>query len=204
VVLSLDHLRAARVKGVLVMIEAIKSGWWLLLLRGFLAVAVGVIAFVQPAGTLTALVIVLGAYFFVIGIVAFTAAWQVAPGDRWWALLIEGILGIVAALLIWSWPQASTEAFVYFIAAWFILSGIVQIAAGVRLRDVIDNEWLYILGGVITVAFGVWVFRSPSQGTVATAYIFGIYFLLYGIVQLALAYKLRSLQGDVTKLIKGS
>jgi uncharacterized membrane protein HdeD (DUF308 family) len=186
------------------MIEAIKSGWWLLLLRGFLAVAVGVIAFVQPAGTLTALVIVLGAYFFVIGIVAFTAAWQVAQGDRWWALLIEGILGIVAALLIWSWPQASTEAFVYFIAAWFILSGIVQVAAGVRLRDVIDNEWLYILGGVITVAFGVWVFRSPSQGTVATAYIFGVYFVLYGIVQLALAYKLKSLQGDVTKLIKGS
>jgi uncharacterized membrane protein HdeD (DUF308 family) len=200
-------MRAARVKGVLVMVEAIKSGWWLLLLRGFLAVAVGVIAFVQPASTLTALVVVLGAYFFVIGIVAFTAAWQGAAGaagDRWWALLIEGILGIVAALLIWSWPQASTEAFVYFIAAWFILSGIVQIAAGVRLRDVIDNEWLYILGGVITVAFGVWVFRSPSQGAVATAYIFGVYFVLYGIVQLALAYKLKSLQGDVTKLIKGS
>ncbi|HLN47813.1 MAG TPA: DUF308 domain-containing protein, partial [Magnetospirillaceae bacterium] len=101
------------------MIEAIKSGWWLLLLRGFLAVAVGVIAFVQPAATLTALVVVLGAYFFVVGVVAFTAAWQGAGSDRWWALLIEGILGIVVALLIWSWPQASTDAFVYFVAAWF-------------------------------------------------------------------------------------
>ena len=186
------------------MIEAIKSGWWLLLLRGFLAVAVGVIAFVQPASTLTALVVVLGAYFFVVGVVAFTAAWQGAAGDRWWGLLLEGILGIVVALLIWSWPQASAEAFVYFVAAWFILSGVVQIVAGVRLRDVIDNEWLYILGGVITVAFGVWMFRSPSQGGVATAYIFGIYFVLYGIVQLALAYKLRALQGDVTKAIKGA
>ena len=184
------------------MIEAIKNGWWLLLLRGLFAVAVGVIAFVQPANTLTALVVVLGAYFFVVGAVAFTAAWTGVGGDRWWALLIEGILGIVVALLIWSWPQASTDAFVYFIAAWFILSGIVQIVAGVRLRDVIDNEWLYILGGVITVAFGVWVFRSPSQGAVATAYIFGIYFVLYGILQLALAYKLKSLQGDVTKAIK--
>lgn len=185
------------------MIEAIKSGWWLLLLRGLLAVAVGVIAFVQPSATFTALVVVLGAYFFVVGVVAFTAAWGGAAGDRWWALMIEGILGIVVALLIWSWPQASTDIFLYFIAAWFILSGVVQIAAGVRLRDVIDNEWLYILGGVITVAFGIWLFRSPSQGMVATAYIFGVYFVLYGIVQLALAYKLKSFQGDVSKAIKG-
>jgi len=184
------------------MIEAIKSGWWLLLLRGLLAVAVGIIAFMQPANTLAALVIVLGAYFFVTGVVAITAAWGGVAGSRWWELLFEGILAVVVALLIWSWPATSTEAFVYFVAAWFIVSGIIQIVAGVRLRDVIDNEWLYILGGIISVAFGVWVFRSPSQGTVATAYIFGIYFVLYGIVQLVLAYKLKSLQGDVTKVVK--
>lgn len=186
------------------MIEAISSKWWLLLLRGLAAIAVAVIAFVQPGSALIGLVLVLGAYSFVAGVLAFTAAAVGVAGDRWWALLLEGILGVVAAALIWSWPLTSTLAFVYFVAAWLILSGILQIAAGVRLRDIIDNEWLYILGGIVSVTFGVWVFRVPAQGVVLTAYLFGWYFLFFGIMQTVLAFRLRSLHSTVTKVIKAA
>jgi uncharacterized membrane protein HdeD (DUF308 family) len=140
------------------MIEAICSKWWPFLLRGLAAVAVGIIAFVQPGAALIALVLVLGAYSFVMGALAITAAAVGVVGDRWWALLLEGIIGVVVALLVWSWPLASTLAFVFFVAAWLILTGILQIAAGVRFRDIIENEWLYVLAGVISVAFGVWCF----------------------------------------------
>jgi len=184
------------------MIEAITGKWWLLLLRGLAAIVVAVIAFMQPGSALIALVLVLGAYSFVAGAIAFTAALVGVGGDRWWALLLEGIIGVVVALVIWSWPLASTLAFVYFVAAWLIVTGIVQIAAGVRLRDIIDNEWLYILGGLISIAFGVWVFRSPGQGAVATAFLFGWYFLLYGILQTVVAFRLRSLHGTVAKVAR--
>ncbi len=183
-------------------IEAITSKWWLLLLRGLLAVVVAVIAFMHPGAALISLVLVLGFYSFVAGVLAFTAAATGAGGDRWWALLLEGILLIVAALLIWSWPIASTLAFVYFVAAWLIVSGIMQIAAGVRLRDIINNEWLYILSGIISIGFGVWVFRSPAAGAVATAFLFGWYFMLFGIVQIAVAFKLRSVHGSAAKAVK--
>lgn len=186
------------------MIEALTSKWWLFLLRGLAAIVVGVIAFVQPDAALTALVLVLGFYSFVAGALIFAAAFTGIGGDRWWALLLEGVLGMAVAFVIWFWPLTSAMAFVYFVAAWFILSGILQIMTGVRLRDIIDNEWLYIVSGVVSIAFGVWVFRSPSQGTVATAYLFGIYFLLYGIVQTVLAFRLRSLQGVVTKAVKAA
>jgi uncharacterized membrane protein HdeD (DUF308 family) len=185
-------------------VEAITSKWWLLLLRGLLAVIVAVIAFMHPGSALIALVFVLGFYSCVAGVLALTAAAIGAGGDRWWALLLEGILLIVAALLIWSWPVASTVAFVYFVAAWLIVSGIMQIAAGVRLRDIIDNEWLYILGGIISIGFGIWVFRSPAQGAVATAYLFGWYFLFFGIVQIAVALRLRSVHASVTKAVKAA
>ncbi|MGZ3506343.1 MAG: HdeD family acid-resistance protein [Vulcanimicrobiaceae bacterium] len=167
-------------------------------MRGLAAIVVAVIAFVHPGDALIALVLVLGFYALVAGVLAIMAAVAGVGGDHWWALLLEGIIAIVAALLIWSWPLASTLAFVYFIAAWLIISGIFQIAAGIRLRDVIDNEWLYILSGIISIAFGVWVFRSEAQGVVATAYLIGFYFLFYGIVQAAVAFRLRSMHNTVT------
>src|SRR5271166_5846905 len=186
------------------MIEAITSKWWLFLLRGIAAIVVGVIAFMQPGAALIALVLVLGAYSFIAGVLAFTAAFTGLGGDRWWALLLEGVFAIVVAFVIWFWPITSALAFVYFVAAWFIASGILQIAAGIRLREIIDKEWLYIVGGLISIAFGVWVFRSPGQGAEATAYLFGIYFLLYGIVQVVLAFRLRSLGGTATKAVKAA
>ena len=179
-------------------VSAITGKWWLLLLRGLAAIAVGVIAFVHPADALVALVLVLGAYAFIAGVLAIMAAVAGVGGDHWWALLLEGIFAIVAALLIWSWPLASTLAFVYFIAAWMIVSGILQVAAGIRLRDFIDNEWIYILSGVISLAFGVWVFRSGAQGVFATAYLLGWYFLFYGVMQTAVAVRLRSIHNSVT------
>lgn len=182
------------------MIQAITNKWWLFLLRGLLAIIVAVICFVQPGSALIALVFVLGFYSFLVGVLAITGAAIGAAGDRWWALLLEGILGIVVALVIWSWPTASTQAFVYFVAAWLIVSGFFQIAAGVRLRDVIPNEWLYIIAGIISILFGVWIFRSPSQGAVATAFLFGWYFLLSGIVQVMFAFRLRSAGSTISKL----
>jgi uncharacterized membrane protein HdeD (DUF308 family) len=184
------------------MLEAISSKWWLLLIRGLAAIIVAVIAFVQPGSALIALVLVLGFYSFVAGLIAFAAALVGVGGDRWWALLLEGIIGVVVAFLIWSWPLASTLAFVYFIAAWLIVTGIVQIAAGVRLRDFISNEWLYILGGIISIGFGVYVFRSPSQGAVLTAYLLGWYFLIFGIMQTVVAFRLRSLNTTLTKPVR--
>jgi uncharacterized membrane protein HdeD (DUF308 family) len=180
------------------MIEAISSRWWLLLLRGIAAVIVAVIAFVQPGAALIGLVLVLSIYLLIAGAIAFSAAILGVAGDRWWALLLEGILAVVAAALIWSWPVASALAFVFFVAAWMIVSGIFQIAAGIRLRDFINDEWLYILSGVVSIGFGVFVFRLPMQGAVATAFLIGWYFLVFGILQIAVSIRLRSLHGGFT------
>jgi len=186
------------------MIEALTGKWWLFLLRGLAAIVVGVIAFTQPSAALVALVLVFGFYSFVAGALIFAAAFTGVGGDRWWVLLLEGILGMAVAFVIWFWPITSAMAFVYFVAVWFIVSGILQIVTGVQLRDIIANEWLYILGGIISIAFGVWVFRSPSQGTIATAYLFGIYFLFYGIAQSVFSFRLRSLQGAVTSAARAA
>lgn len=189
-----------RARKVLLMIAVISSKWWLLLLRGLAAIAVAIVAFVQPGAALIALVLVLGAYAFIAGALAITAAAVGLAGARWWALMLEGIVGVVVALLIWSWPIASAVAFVYFVAGWLIFTGIAQILAGIHLRDFVHNEWLYILTGIVSLLFGVWVFRSPAQGTLATAFLFGWYFLFFGVMQTMLAFRLRSVHAGLSKL----
>jgi uncharacterized membrane protein HdeD (DUF308 family) len=183
------------------MIHAISSKWWLFLLRGLLAIVIAVVAFMHPGAALIGLVLYLAFYSFLVGVFALVGAAVGVAGDRWWALLLEGIIGIVVALLIWSWPVTSAAAFVYFVAAWLIVWGIVQVAAGIRLRDIIDNEWLYILSGIISIAFGVWVFRSPlQQGGEVTAFLFGWYFLFYGLLQTMVAFRLRSVYQVASKV----
>ena len=181
------------------MIEAISSKWWMFLLRGLAAILVAVVAFAQPGAALIGLVLVLGFYAFIAGALILAAGVVGVGGDRWWAVILEGLLGIAIALLIWSWPLESTVAFVYFIASWLIVSGVVQVAAGIRLRDFIPNEWLYIVSGIFSIVFGAWVFRYPAQGLIATAFLFGWYFALFGIAQTVLAFRLRSLGGLATK-----
>ncbi|MGZ3497250.1 MAG: HdeD family acid-resistance protein [Vulcanimicrobiaceae bacterium] len=175
------------------MIEALSSRWWLFLARGIAAILLAIVAFTRPGLALESLVIIFGAYAFVGGVLMFVAAASGAAGDRSWAILLEGVIGIVLAFFIWSYRGYSTAVFVYFIAGWAIVSGIAQIVAGVQLRDVIDNEWLYVLGGIISIAFGIWVVHSPEQGAAAIAWLVALYAVLFGVAQIAFSFRLRSL-----------
>ncbi|HEY1977692.1 MAG TPA: DUF308 domain-containing protein [Candidatus Baltobacteraceae bacterium] len=180
------------------MIQALTNSWWLFLLRGLAAIAVAVLAFAAPAATLQAVVFVLGFYIFLAGCFAFAAAMSGVAGDRWWAALLEGLVGIAVAFVIWFMPQGSTEVFVYLFAGWAIVTGVLEIAGGIQFRDLLGaGEWLYIISGIVSVAFGVWVVRSPSQGALAEIYAIGFYSAFYGVAQVAFSMRLRSLMSTV-------
>jgi uncharacterized membrane protein HdeD (DUF308 family) len=182
------------------MIQALSNNWWFFLVRGIAALIVAALAVAAPGAMLDALVFVLGIYAFVGGVFAFAAALSGVAGDRWWAALLEGLIGMAAAFVIWFMPGTSTTAFVYVFAGWAILTGILQIVAGIQLRDLIGNEVLYILSGLVSLAFGIWVMRSPQQGALAEVYLVGAYALFFGIAQIVFSVRLRSLR-DFTKKV---
>ena len=180
-------------------VYALTGKWWVMLLRGLAALVVSVVAFStrEQRSSLSS---------------SFSAPTLSSPecsgfssisgagGDHWWALLIEGMLGIVAGIVIWSWPVASTLTLVYFFAAWMVVSGIFQVAAGIQLRAAIDNEWLFILGGAISIAFGIWVFRSGVEGALPTGLLVAWYFLFFAVAQIVFAFRLRSLHANTAPL----
>jgi len=114
-----------------------------------------------------------------------------APGHHW-PLLVEGIVGIVAGIVTFMWPGITAMFLLYLIAFWAILTGVLEIVAGIRLREVIANEMLLILMGVISTLFGILIIIFPGAGALAIIIWIGAYAVVFGIILIVLAFRLRS------------
>ena len=172
------------------MLQLLASRWWALALRGVIAVLFGLLTFFIPGITLISLVLLFGFYAILDGIFDIVSAMK-APGHHW-PLLVEGIVGIVAGLVTFMWPAITAMVLVYLIAFWAILTGLLEIVAGIRLREVIANEMLLILMGVISTLFGILIIIFPGAGALAIIIWIGAYALVFGIILIALAFRLRS------------
>jgi len=182
------------------MLSAVTRNWWLLALRGALAVILGVVAFVWPGITFEALVLLFGAYAFLDGVLVFSFGLMAAgDGQEWWPLVLSGILGIGLGVLTFVRPEAMALALVYVVGFWAIVTGLLEIVAAIRLRDLVSGEWMMGLSGALSIIFGVLVVAQPNSGAIALVYLFGFYAILTGISQVGLGFRLRGLSGDVRK-----
>src|SRR6266404_551081 len=150
------------------MVHALAKNWWLLLLRGIAAIIFGVLAFAWPGVTLLTLILFYGAF-----------------------ALVVGVLGIAAGLLTFLMPGLSALVLLFFIAGWAIATGVFQIMGAIQLRKEIDNEWFLILGGIISVLFGIGVMLAPGAGALALVWVIGAYALIIGVLLVALAFRLK-------------
>jgi uncharacterized membrane protein HdeD (DUF308 family) len=153
--------------------------WWALALRGLAAILFGIAALVVPHIALVVLIALFGAYALVDGIFAIVSAVRAAERHmRWWPLLVEGLAGIVIGVLTFVWPGLTALVLLYFIASWAIVTGVFEILAAVRLRREITGEWLLGLTGVLS-------------GALTVVWLIGIYALVFGVVLVGLALRLR-------------
>jgi uncharacterized membrane protein HdeD (DUF308 family) len=167
--------------------------WWLVALRGAAALAFGLLTLFNPAITVAVLVLLFGAYALVSG--AFAIAEAVASrreAPNWMAHLISGALSVIIGLLTFFMPGVTGLVLLYLIAAWAIVTGLVEIAAGIRLRRVITGEWFLVLAGVLSVVFGAILIVYPAAGALAVALWIGAYATVFGILLIALGLRLRS------------
>jgi uncharacterized membrane protein HdeD (DUF308 family) len=173
------------------MVHALAKNWWMLLLRGIAAIIFGGLALAWPGMTLLTLVLFYGAYALIDGVLAIVAA--ITGGallPRWW-LAIVGLLGIGAGLLTFLMPGLTAIVLLYFIAGWAIATGVFQILGAIKLRKEIDNEWLLILSGIISVLFGVAMMAAPGAGALALITVIGIYAGIIGVLLVALSLRLK-------------
>jgi uncharacterized membrane protein HdeD (DUF308 family) len=177
------------------MLSTIAQLWWVLLLRGIFAALLGVFAIVWPGITLWVLIIAFGAFALVDGIVGIALGISGRVNGRsWWEMILLGLLGVLAGVIAFLWPGVTAVILLIIIASWAIIHGVLEIIAAIKLRRVIDGEWLLILSGLLSVAFGVLLFLRPGAGALAVMWLIGVYMLVFGITAIALSLRLRSLK----------
>jgi uncharacterized membrane protein HdeD (DUF308 family) len=176
------------------LLNRLSRDWWHFAVRGVLAIVFGILALVWPKSAITALVLLFGAFVLVDGIIAVVSGIQLREYFKyWWALLLEGLTGIVIAVLTFIWPQITALVLLYFIAAWAILTGIFEIVAALEFRNVMPGEWATFLAGLLSVVLGVILFVYPSAGAVGMVWAIALYAIAAGITEIVIAFRLRGL-----------
>jgi uncharacterized membrane protein HdeD (DUF308 family) len=189
------------------MLLSLARNWWVLLVRGLLAILFGFFALAWPGPTLYLLVVMFGAFALVDGVFAIIAALAGRSGGiPWWALLVEGILSAAVGVATFGWPGLTELVLLYMIAFWSIATGVFEIVAAIRLRQVIAGELLLAIGGALSILFGFLLLIYPANGALAVVWLIGIYAILFGGMMVALSSRLRSIwkRHHTTPAVEGS
>jgi uncharacterized membrane protein HdeD (DUF308 family) len=179
--------------------NTLSRNWWMLALRGVLAILFGIMVIAWPAIALQSLVLLFGAYVLVDGVFAIISAFQHRNQSHWWVTLLEGIVGVIAGIITFILPGITALSLLVMIGVWAAVTGILQIVTAFRIRASIDNEWALGLAGLASLLFGLFVLFFPGAGAMAILGLIAGYSIVFGILMLVVAFRLRSWHpGDQT------
>lgn len=168
-----------------------ESHWWTWAIRGLAAIGFGILAFMWPGTTIESLALVFGVYALVDGVFAIIEAFKRRKTDtRWSALLLEGLVSLIAGVIAVLSPLMAAFAFVYVLGFWAIFTGLFQIVQAIRARDEIEGEGWLIIGGLLSMALGVTLMVWPATGAITLVWVLSGYAIVFGIVMFIMAFSL--------------
>lgn len=173
---------------------ALARWWWTFVLRGVLAIAFGILAFFAPGLGIAVLVGLFAAWALIDGAANILAGVRSRGVDRsWWLEILEGVVSIAAGVIALFFPQLAAEALVVIIAAWAIITGLVQVVAAIRLREQISGEFWLGLAGIGSILFGIVLFVFPGAGALSLVWLIGGFALAFGAFLAILGWRLRGI-----------
>ena len=174
------------------MLTTVCKRWWVLMVRGLAAIALGISAMVLPEVTLIALVFLFGTFTIIDGIAAILLGFRgEADGTVWWTMVILGLVAVAAGIAAFAWPDLTLLVLATIIAVSAIVRGTFEIYAAIALRKELDDEWILGLSGAMSVIFGALIMFRPGAGLIAITLLIGAYMLALGVFAIALALRLR-------------
>jgi uncharacterized membrane protein HdeD (DUF308 family) len=176
------------------MVQLLTRNWWTFILRGVIAIIFGIVAFIWPTITALALVYLFAIFAFVEGIWGFVGAFSYGlTGGQRFLLVLMGLLGLAVGVLAVIYPGITALSIVILVAWWAIITGIMQLVVAVEMRKVIQNDWLLVLSGLLSIAFGILLLWRPYAGVLTLTWLFGFYAIIFGIFMLSVGFRVKSL-----------
>lgn len=176
------------------MLDIFLRSWWVLILRGLFAVILGLMALVWPDLTVFVLVTIMGAFLLLDGLieiwVGFLGRGQHA---EWWTDALLGIFAALAGVAILAWPGVSALGLMIFIGVSLVVYGATLIYQAIRLRAELANEMIVLAAGVFAALVGIGFIIVPRAGAAALGLLTGAWLLIFGILLIAIGWKLRGI-----------
>ncbi len=171
-----------------------------LILRGLLAVGIGLVAVAWPGATVVSLVVMFSAYAFVSAGLQAALAFGSRTAKPMIGHLLLGLVDVIAGVTALAWPGATAIVLVLLVASWAIATGVIEIVTGFRSARAAGTRAMFIVGGLISVAFGVVLCARPDMGAVSLALLFGLFNLVSGTSMLVNGIELRSADAKLSPL----
>jgi uncharacterized membrane protein HdeD (DUF308 family) len=168
--------------------------WWILLVRGLIAILFGVMAYASPGLTLAVLVTFFGAFALVDGTLNVIQAFGGRKEhEHWWVMLLDGLLGMAFGIITFTSPGITALVLLLYIAFWAMATGVLRIILAVRLRKEIEGEWWMALSGLAGILFGVLMVARPAAGALAVLWLMAAWAIVGGVFLILLSFKVKSL-----------
>jgi uncharacterized membrane protein HdeD (DUF308 family) len=183
--------------------RALARIWKVTAFRGVAAIAFAVVILIWPGIGLTALIALFGAFALVSGVGAIAGAFTLPlpRGRRAW-LVFDGLLGVAVGVVVFIWPDLSALGLLYAVAAWAIATGLFEVATGFVLPISGGRSLLVVLGGLLSIAFGVIMFAEPGAGAIALLALVAAFALVSGVMRIAFALELRRVVGELEHRVR--
>jgi uncharacterized membrane protein HdeD (DUF308 family) len=173
---------------------AVRSHWWLFLLRGILAITFGVLTLFWPGATLIVLMAFIAAYALVDGIVAIVSAFRLRPSfNRWWVVLLQGLISAVFGVFAFIRPALSLWYIVLAVSLWMLFASLAQFALAGAQRVMGGKPVWPLVGGIVTLVLAVVAIAFPPVTVAAVLALIAWFSLLAGVVSLVVAFSMRSI-----------
>jgi uncharacterized membrane protein HdeD (DUF308 family) len=174
------------------MSACLARNWWAVLLRGLLAIVLGILTLALPAVSLASLVLLFAVYMLADGVLGIVSAIRAARRhERWGWLVLEGLLDLAAGIAALVWPGLTIIVFVVLVAVWAVVTGVALLGAAFRLNAQ-HGRWLMGLAGVLSLVWGILLIVAPIGGALVLMLWIGAYALVFGITLVVLAFRLRA------------
>ncbi len=174
------------------MLNLLQKNWWLLTIKGSILLIFSLFAFINPGASAATLAMWFALLIIIDGIATtFTAVGSWKEREDKWLFLAEGLISLIFGLILFMTPGVTLLIVSLFIGFWFVFAGVSRIAKAIQLRKEIEGEGWMILGGAISVLFGLLIFARPLLGIGYLMYIIGFFALLIGVLLIVVSLKIR-------------
>ncbi|HSL47275.1 MAG TPA: DUF308 domain-containing protein [Anaerolineales bacterium] len=175
--------------------------WWWLALRGIAAILFGILALAWRGDTLGSFMLLFGNFALVDGLLAiFAALTHVAANKRWWVIL-HGLVSIDIALFAFFWTESAATILPYIVAAWALITGMMEVAGARRLDGWVANEELLYQSGIASISFAVLLIIVSKTSLLSVTQLIGPAGIIFGLLTLVLSLNIRNM-GKLARLMR--